>query len=111
MGFAWLQGDGRSPFKALSDSCDKSVSSPPFGINASVASTPGPPALVTIVSRGLADAAAVPFGVRAMAGGAVLMEQIRAFHGIDKNLRLLVLLVLRLRCAGLGLSCRGGGGK
>ena len=53
MGLLWLQCAGRISFSAVHRSTATSwASSPPAAISASVASTPGPPAFVTIVSRG-----------------------------------------------------------
>jgi len=50
-GLLWLQTAGRSWLNASIVSGDNSVSSPPLVIKASVAKTPGPPALVKIVKR------------------------------------------------------------
>src|SRR5215831_17740566 len=51
-GLPRLQAEGRTPSRRPSVSPDSEASSPPLATSASVASTPGPPALVTIVSRG-----------------------------------------------------------
>ena len=51
IGLLWLHAAGRTAFRRPRDSGDSSASSPPPATSASVASTPGPPALVTIVRR------------------------------------------------------------
>ena len=50
-GLLWLHCGGRISSKAFIVSADSSASSPPPATRASVASTPGPPALVTNASR------------------------------------------------------------
>ncbi len=50
-GLLWLHAAGRMALKAAMLSGDSSASSPPPWISASVASTPGPPALVTMQRR------------------------------------------------------------
>ena len=52
IGLLWLQCGGRSWLSRSMASSDIGASSPPLVIRASVARTPGPPALVTMVSRG-----------------------------------------------------------
>ncbi len=52
MGLALLQAAGRNASRAATVAAAGAASSPWFSIRASVASTPGPPALVTIASRG-----------------------------------------------------------
>ena len=50
-GLLWLQCAGKNRLNSAIVFSDRGASRPPPPINASVASTPGPPALVTIVSR------------------------------------------------------------
>ena len=52
MGLAWLQLAGRTGFSASIVASEMGASLPPPRMSASVASTPGPPALVSTVSRG-----------------------------------------------------------
>ena len=52
IGLLWLQTDGRTALSASIVSGEISDSSPPPPMSASVAMTPGPPALVTIERRG-----------------------------------------------------------
>ncbi len=51
IGLLWLHTEGRTAFSASIVSAEMSDSSPPPPIRASVAMTPGPPALVTMDSR------------------------------------------------------------
>src|SRR4028119_337276 len=64
-GLAWLQGAGRKPFSFSIASGESSESSPPPVMSASVARTPGPPAVVT--RRGLGRLAAA--GWEGVGGG------------------------------------------
>ncbi len=50
IGLPWLQAAGRNASRASSVDGERWASSPRLSINASVARTPGPPALVTIAS-------------------------------------------------------------
>src|SRR5215470_8553030 len=52
IGFAWLQCGERNSFRDWIVVSQRGESSPPVAISVSVARTPGPPALVSTVSRG-----------------------------------------------------------
>ena len=51
-GLLWLQVEGSTALYSSMAAGEISLNSPPPMISESVASTPGPPALVTIVNRG-----------------------------------------------------------